>query len=242
MDAWSGFGAEGGWWAIDPAGTMIGTRASIPGGPAFAAAYGMDLSAVAFSGGFLKSAGFLVDGAGNVTANSVAAPNLPVASTTNPLMDGAVAIGAAASFARADHVHPSDTARLALAGGTMTGGVSFGSAFAASNTDLSRHLALYGTANGISVSSGRFNVCFGAIPLVFVWNGADIATVTSTGFQGAIGTTTPGQDHSQRLLPRTLSRSLARCASTAMPVSTTPRRSPSPPYRVRKPPTRRSPR
>lgn len=38
---------------------------------------------------------------------------VPVASTTLPLMDGLVSIGVAFTFARGDHVHPSDTSRLA---------------------------------------------------------------------------------------------------------------------------------
>jgi hypothetical protein len=45
----------------------------------------------------------------------------PAASTTPPLMDGTVAVGVGTTFARADHVHPSDTSRLALTGGTLTG-------------------------------------------------------------------------------------------------------------------------
>jgi len=38
-----------------------------------------------------------------------------------PLMDGNAAVGASALFARQDHVHPSDTSRVPMAGGTMTG-------------------------------------------------------------------------------------------------------------------------
>jgi hypothetical protein len=51
-----------------------------------------------------------------VLANGGAQP-----ATTNPVMDGAAAIGVLANYARADHVHPSDTSRLAIAGGTLTG-------------------------------------------------------------------------------------------------------------------------
>jgi hypothetical protein len=58
--------------------------------------------------------------AGYQTAAQVTAA-LPVASSTTPLMDGAAAIGAGTTWARADHVHASDTSRLALTGGTMTG-------------------------------------------------------------------------------------------------------------------------
>ena len=41
--------------------------------------------------------------------------SVPVASTTTPLMDGTAAIGAATKWAKADHVHPTDTSRAAVA-------------------------------------------------------------------------------------------------------------------------------
>jgi hypothetical protein len=47
--------------------------------------------------------------------------NVPVASNAAPNMNGTVAPGGSATYSRADHVHPSDTSRLALAGGTMAG-------------------------------------------------------------------------------------------------------------------------
>lgn len=45
----------------------------------------------------------------------------PSPSTTAPQMDGAASAGSAAAYSRGDHRHPSDTSRLATAGGTMTG-------------------------------------------------------------------------------------------------------------------------
>jgi hypothetical protein len=57
---------------------------------------------------------------GYQTAAQVTAA-LPVASTTTPSMNGTAAAGAAAAWSRGDHVHPSDTSRLALSGGTITG-------------------------------------------------------------------------------------------------------------------------
>jgi hypothetical protein len=69
--------------------------------------------------------------------------SVPVASSTTPVMDGTAAVGSGTTWARADHVHPSDTSRYAasnpsgfqtaaqvtaslgnylpLAGGTLTG-------------------------------------------------------------------------------------------------------------------------
>jgi hypothetical protein len=38
--------------------------------------------------------------------------NVPVASTATPLMDGTAAVGTGTTWARADHVHPSDTTRI----------------------------------------------------------------------------------------------------------------------------------
>lgn len=62
------FGAPEGWWPIKAAGTIIGTYAStIGGGPAMAAAYGVDFSAVTFSTSAFKSPGFLVNGSGTTT-------------------------------------------------------------------------------------------------------------------------------------------------------------------------------
>ncbi len=40
-------------------------------------------------------------------------PSIPAASSTTPNMDGTAAVGVGTTFARADHVHPSDTSRVA---------------------------------------------------------------------------------------------------------------------------------
>jgi hypothetical protein len=44
-----------------------------------------------------------------------------VASSTSPLMDGTAAVGIGTAYARADHVHPSDTSRAPLASPAFTG-------------------------------------------------------------------------------------------------------------------------
>lgn len=46
---------------------------------------------------------------------------MPKASTGTPLMDGTAAVGTSNAFARGDHVHPSDTAKVSKSGDTMTG-------------------------------------------------------------------------------------------------------------------------
>lgn len=46
---------------------------------------------------------------------------IPPASNVLPVMDGVAAVGTSNMWARADHQHQSDSSRLALTGGTMTG-------------------------------------------------------------------------------------------------------------------------
>jgi hypothetical protein len=72
------------------------------------------------------SASGTVSGAGFTTLLSPYAltSSVPVASSTNPVMNGTVAVGTGTTWARADHVHASDTSRLAVgatAGGDLTG-------------------------------------------------------------------------------------------------------------------------
>ena len=43
---------------------------------------------------------------------AIAAIVVPTASTTNPQMDGAAAPGVSTDYARADHIHPSDTSKV----------------------------------------------------------------------------------------------------------------------------------
>ena len=43
------FGDENGWWPMTSTGTLVGTRSPLDGGPSYAAAIGIDFSAIAFS-------------------------------------------------------------------------------------------------------------------------------------------------------------------------------------------------
>ena len=54
---------------------------------------------------------------GYQTAAQVTAA-LPVASSTTPVMDGTAAVGTGTTWARADHVHPTDTSRAPATGGS----------------------------------------------------------------------------------------------------------------------------
>ena len=53
-----------------------------------------------------------------------AVPTSAAPSNANPAMNGAAAPGVAALYSRGDHVHPSDTSRIAKAGDTMTGALT----------------------------------------------------------------------------------------------------------------------
>ena len=56
-----------------------------------------------------------------------------------------------------------NTNKVNKAGDTMTGGLSFGAALAPGGVgDVSRHIALYGTGDGIGITSGRMNIVTGS--------------------------------------------------------------------------------
>jgi hypothetical protein len=61
------FGLPEGYWPLKPNATMMGTLPTTFGG-AYTAAIGIDFSAVTFGIAFLKSAGFVVDATGGITA------------------------------------------------------------------------------------------------------------------------------------------------------------------------------
>lgn len=82
------------------------------------------------------------DGSGGVTAaasgTDYALPSaIPTASTTNPSMDGTASYGSGTSYARSNHVHPTDTSRQAkiTASGLLKGDGSGGVSAATSGTD-----------------------------------------------------------------------------------------------------------
>src|SRR5215467_13117060 len=62
-----------------------------------------------------------VDGSSITVSSGTISAAVPVASGSLPAMDGAGNAGAATTWSRGDHVHPSDTTRVAKAGDTMTG-------------------------------------------------------------------------------------------------------------------------
>lgn len=70
-------------------------------------------------------------------------PSIPAASTTTPSMDGSASYGSGTTWARADHVHPTDTSRAPTASPTFTGTVTnplkvYGKNYAQTGTDGSQ--------------------------------------------------------------------------------------------------------
>jgi hypothetical protein len=60
----------------------------------------------------------------NTTQLATTAFVIGQASSTNPLMNGSVAVGTSKKYSREDHIHPSDTTKASLAGSTFTGSVT----------------------------------------------------------------------------------------------------------------------
>lgn len=72
-------------------------------------------------------------------------------------------------------------------------GLGLGSSEAASTIDFSKHLALYGTTHGISVTAGRVNYV-GSVAQVFCAGSVDIVSITGTGLEMFAGTVTLFRD------------------------------------------------
>src|SRR5690606_23463003 len=71
---------------------------------------------------------------------------------------------------------------------TFNSGISFGSGVAASATDLSRHIALWGSLYGISVTGNRLNlVAPTGASVYFVVNGVDVGRAGADGIHDTSG-------------------------------------------------------
>lgn len=119
-----------------------------------------------------------------VKANQTA---IPAASASTPVMDGTAAVGTGTTWARADHVHPSDTSRVAKAGDTMTGALNVAPASgtasmtitgtAAANANIIMQKGQSGQNNQISCRTGA-NLRWLIIP-------GDSTTETGSGNTGS---------------------------------------------------------
>jgi len=97
------------------------------------------------------------------TSPTLTTPNIGVAtgtsfnsitglSSTNPTMNGTVAVGTGTTVARADHVHPIDTSRAPLASPTFTGVPAAPTAAAGTNTTQLATTAFVTTADNLKAN------------------------------------------------------------------------------------------
>ena len=94
-------------------------------------------------------------------------------SSTPPLMDASALVGTSANYARADHVHPSDTSRVAKSGDTMTGPLTISGTVYAS---LYLHDATNNFTKTLRVGAGT-----NALEIVNSANSAVIASLNDVG-------------------------------------------------------------
>jgi hypothetical protein len=108
------------------------------------------------------------------------------AGSQTPKMDDIAAVGSSTNWSREDHVHPSDTSRLAVAGGqTVTGGFSITPGNLGNVTGGSGTLSSgsgnyqYYTNNGAHTLNAPASDC--AIDIL-ITNGATAGAITLSGF------------------------------------------------------------
>ena len=123
-------------------------------------------------------------------------PAIPAASSTTPAMDGTAAIGSSATYALADHVHPSDTARAPLASPAFTGNPTAPTRSAGDNsTKLATTAYLdtkLGAANGIATLDSGGKLTSSQIPSslvgAVVYQGTWNASTNAPAIAGGVGT------------------------------------------------------
>jgi hypothetical protein len=99
----------------------------------------------------------------NTTQIATTAFVIGQASSTNPAMNGSVAIGSSLRYARSDHVHPIDTSRAPVANPTFTGTVS----------STGTQILMSSSASGSPTQNVFFTVKRGSSPDVALrWNEA----------------------------------------------------------------------
>ena len=92
-------------------------------------------------------------------------PSVPSASTTTPSMDGTASYGSGTTWARADHVHPTDTSRAPLASPALTGTPTAPTASAGTNTTQLATTAFVGTALNNKITYGDTDLTAGSSAL-----------------------------------------------------------------------------
>lgn len=85
---------------------------------------------------YIKNKPSIPDSTSDLTNDSgfITSADVPTASSTTPAMDGTGSAGSGTTWARADHVHPTDTSRAPLASPALTGTPTAPTAAAGTNT------------------------------------------------------------------------------------------------------------
>jgi hypothetical protein len=123
-------GGGGGGGTVTSVGVSVPTGLSVANSPVTAAG----TIAISLASGYAIPTTTALDAKAPLISPTFTTPDIGVAtgtsfnsitglSSTNPVMNGTVAIGTGTTAARADHVHASDTTRAALSGATFTGTV-----------------------------------------------------------------------------------------------------------------------
>ena len=123
-------------------------------------------------------------------------PAIPAASSTTPAMDGTAAIGSSNSFARADHVHPSNTTLAPLASPSFIGNPTAPTQSAGNNsTKLATTAYLdtrLGAASGIATLDSGGKLTSSQIPSsllgTVVYQGTWNAATNTPALAGGVGT------------------------------------------------------
>jgi hypothetical protein len=112
----------------------------------------------------------------NTTCFATTAYYIGQAGTANPLMNAGVCVGTSNLFARQDHVHPKDSTKLSLSGGTMTGALVIDSNLTVTGTTILRGTTCLGTPAAGSIVTDRtlfWNPTTCAVHAVHLTGGSD---------------------------------------------------------------------
>lgn len=101
----------------------------------------------------------------NGSAASWATVSVPTASTTTPAMDGTASYGSGTTYARGNHVHPTDTSRAPVASPTFTGTPAAPTATAGTDTTQIATTAFVNTAISNKITYGTSDLTEGTSPL-----------------------------------------------------------------------------
>ena len=163
--------------------------------------------------------------AGAITLTNADVTGVLLPSSTNPVMDGTVAIGTSGTWARADHVHPSDTSRAPLASPTFTGVPAAPTATAGTSTT---QLATTAFVQAAAAAAGvqTFNSRSGTVVLLLAdvtgAGGAPLANPVFTGDPQAPTPATADNDTSIATTAFVKAQLYAPASSVPAPSSTNP--------------------